>query len=244
MGNYQILGVDKGKGKEMTTVGNSTEKCLVCGNVSDHGVIMSTNSFGAADLDCRPPEMKRSTIKYSVHRCPQCGYCSWDISEEKEKISDIIDIVHSEEYQKQLNNIDFPDKANEFLCRSILEEKAGNCDSAFFNALHAAWICDDKGNNEAAISCRNKAVSTSLSRIIPGKDIIDDEEKSQNLIIIDLLRRTGRFRDALDYIDSFREKNNYEQYNDFQKKIISLQKSLVEVKDDKIHKMSEVKEKE
>jgi hypothetical protein len=53
--------------------------CHVCGKASPQFGIGSTNAYGYADLDSRPPEMRRSTIGYWVHRCPVCGCCAADL---------------------------------------------------------------------------------------------------------------------------------------------------------------------
>ena len=46
----------------MTTLVTEERKCVLCGKTNKHEIWISTNGFGAADLDTRPPEMMRSTI--------------------------------------------------------------------------------------------------------------------------------------------------------------------------------------
>jgi endogenous inhibitor of DNA gyrase (YacG/DUF329 family) len=58
----------------MTSYGSKTVKCSVCGQDSEQGIIMSTNSFGSMDLDMRPPEMERSSMDLWLQECPHCGY--------------------------------------------------------------------------------------------------------------------------------------------------------------------------
>ena len=60
----------------MTTLDEAKKKCAVCGKISAHFEVTSTNTFGAPDLDTRPPEMMRSTMDMWVQECPSCGYLS------------------------------------------------------------------------------------------------------------------------------------------------------------------------
>ena len=46
----------------MTTTVKMFVDCRVCGKASPQFGIGSTNAYGFADLDSRPPEMQRSTI--------------------------------------------------------------------------------------------------------------------------------------------------------------------------------------
>ena len=51
----------------MTTVFPQTVRCSVCGAENEMMVVASTNTFGGTmDLDTRPPEMKRSTMRKEV----------------------------------------------------------------------------------------------------------------------------------------------------------------------------------
>lgn len=50
----------------MTTASRTSKECFVCGLVSQHPVLKSTNEFGYRDLDFRPAQMRRSTMVYWV----------------------------------------------------------------------------------------------------------------------------------------------------------------------------------
>ena len=65
----------------MTTMHEEKVQCCVCGKKNNHEVVGSSYSHGSSDLDTRPPEMTRSTIYYSIQRCPSCGYSASDLSE-------------------------------------------------------------------------------------------------------------------------------------------------------------------
>ena len=58
------------------------KKCPVCGKVSSHQVLGSTNTMDYPDLDLRPAEMQRSTMNTWLDECPHCGYVSGDFRNE------------------------------------------------------------------------------------------------------------------------------------------------------------------
>jgi hypothetical protein len=65
----------------MTDIGEEIVTCAVCGRQTPQTILFSTSTFGAPDLDLRPPPMKRQTIEYWVQECPYCGYVASNISE-------------------------------------------------------------------------------------------------------------------------------------------------------------------
>src|SRR5262249_6696974 len=144
----------------MTTLFPQKETCFVCGNISEHTVIGSTNTFGSPDLDLRPSEMQRSTITHWIQRCPTCGYCARSISTGPEIAKQI---VTSPEYVEQRDNPAYPALANQFLCWALIQAADGNDAVAGRAALDAAWICDDEQAAEKADICRRKAIASFAS---------------------------------------------------------------------------------
>jgi len=59
----------------MTLPFSRDEVCAVCGAVSEQTGVLSTITFGPPDLDGRPAPLKRATIEWAIHRCPNGGYC-------------------------------------------------------------------------------------------------------------------------------------------------------------------------
>jgi hypothetical protein len=177
----------------MTTMFERQLKCGVCGATSRVTRIGSTNAFGSRDLDTRPPEMMRSTLQYRVQKCPSCGYCSPDIEEAPEGIGEFL---KSPPYRECLHDRGYPDKANEFRCWSLIAREFGYYDQAAWAAIHAAWVCDDRGKEKAAIQCRLLAVDRMDEAAAHGQAIAEDNGTSE-AIHADLLRRAGRFQGAL-----------------------------------------------
>lgn len=180
----------------MTKVIEKKSKCISCGRKSTQSVVISTNTYGGApDLDTRPAEMKRSTINYWVQRCPKCGYCSNDSSKGDDKVKSII---RSVEYQEQLNSPAYSELANSFLCYTIIQEQLGDYKKATWASLHAAWVCDDLVDNNSARNCRLKAIDLFHKVKECGLKMLSNPEGADNLIIVDLLRRSGQFERALE----------------------------------------------
>lgn len=216
----------------MTTAYRTEKKCAVCGNVSQHFEITSTIVIGSSDLDLRPPELKRSTIDMWVQRCPSCGYCAPDISELIEKSEEI---VRSESYQQQLNNPEFPELANSFLCCSLIKENTGNLSEAGWNSLFAAWACDDAKNDVSAQACRKRAADLFRKARANGQKFAE-QEALEDVIMADLLRRAGQFEEALEFCNDGLEKKPEKICAD----ILMFQMDLISRKDTARHTIGEV----
>jgi len=173
----------------MTRLLQENETCSICGHISEQIGIMSTNRLHAPDIDCRPPEMERSTMPYWMRRCPSCGYCAPHLSSNASQVSQII---QSGSYQQQLRHESNPELANSFLCSSMIQEQTGDYPLAGWHALYAAWTCDDAGAGELAVLARQKALQhfqeARARHIAFAKDIGIEE-----VVIADLLRRLGQF---------------------------------------------------
>ncbi|MEE9320228.1 MAG: DUF2225 domain-containing protein [Granulosicoccus sp.] len=184
----------------MTTLREQMVKCCVCGEFSDHIAIGSTNTFGSADLDTRPPEMLRSTIRYWVQRCPACGYCAADLSEGHDNVSEL---VISNTYQNIIKNDAMPKTAASFLALSYEKQQQQKFAESAWCAIRAAWMCDDANDNVSAVTCRENAVSMIATANALSQDIADQAGASE-AITIDLMRRAGMRRQALELAEKTR----------------------------------------
>ena len=177
----------------MTTMHDNKVQCGVCGGESNHKVVRSSYSHGSSDLDTRPPEMTRSTIYYSIQRCPSCGYCASDLSECSGKVKDH---VESKEYQKIIGNKAIPKVAASFLALSYEKQQTHQYSESAWAAIHAAWICDDKNKQKASKECRKKAISMIESANAHSQKM-GDQAGATEVLTIDLMRRAGMFEQAL-----------------------------------------------
>ena len=235
--------------------------CAICGIESEHWIgDNSHTNFGQPDLDLRPPEMGRRLIGRLVQRCPECGYCASEIdadimlqerSEEEfeefvddtgevyylnfkfdEYLDDVSQIVYSSAYKAQLNDPNYPEKANSFLCAAFIETELDNCIEAIWHTMNASWICDDKKKKNAAKSCRKKTLA--LIEIAHNKNLrVIEGDESDAPLQVDLLRRVGKFKEAQEIISNELPKIE-------NKKLVSIlnyQEKLLKNKDNKCRRI-------
>jgi hypothetical protein len=176
----------------MTTYSTRQASCAVCGHTSHTSCLDSTNSIGSPDLDLRPPEMRRSTIDSWIQRCPHCDYCAPNIERDEfqsaARISDPL-------YVETLEDLALPAKAREFLCWSLIAASAHKFDAAAWARINAAWICDDAGDPTAATKCRSLAIDSIEIGEVFGQALAT-QTGADVAIVVDLLRRCGRFDEA------------------------------------------------
>lgn len=176
----------------MTTLYQEKTRCSLCGSENEYDVIGSTNAFGSADLDTRPPEMKRSTIFAWVQRCPECGYCASNVSKSRPGLQAML---KRKEYKRQLIDPEYPELANSFLCKAIVDQEAGDYAAATWALIHSAWVCDDSDRSAQAKVCRTKAAKMLLIAEKHGQKMAGQEGGSTALLA-DLLRRAGQSKEA------------------------------------------------
>jgi hypothetical protein len=184
----------------MTTLFPITVTCAICNTDSEHTAIGSTNQFGSRDLDFRPPEMMRSTMRHWIQRCPSCGYCAGRIDE---ATANAPHVIKTQAYLAQLNHDAFPMLANTFLCASQIMEVDEQWSAAAQAALNAAWSCDDEMRypddaakmQKAADECRKRAISL-FNHLMDSGGKVAEEAGIAELLLSDLLRRSGQFEAA------------------------------------------------
>ncbi len=167
-------------------------RCGSCGEPSEQVSSPAADSNLPPDLDTRPNGPIRATIDFWMQRCPHCGYCASDLSTIHERAVELLATV---EYQRQLLDPRFPEIARPFLCHAKILARVGQFADAGWTALHAAWTCDDAGAAEAAISARALALDYWRRTKLEGQDF--GEPGLEAVLVTDLLRRMGRFEDAL-----------------------------------------------
>jgi hypothetical protein len=186
----------------MTTHYKEIKQCSVCGAENEYTGIGSTSQFGPQDLDTRPPERQRSTIFAWVQRCPDCGYCAAVVSETCRP--EAREIVNSREYKEQLNNPTYPELANSFLCKAIVDLESRALAATTLALMRAAWVCDDSGHFDQARICRQKAADMLVIAEEAGQQV-SKQEGTDTAILVDLLRRSGRIEEARKVIAARRD---------------------------------------
>lgn len=169
----------------MSNVNKVEKMCYVCRKTSKQDVLISTNRFGAPDLDLRPPIMERATMAWWIEKCPHCGYVASDLSEQTTITQEWL---KNNQYVS-CDNRNFANSLSASFYRQYLISVAiNNHESAFYAVLHAAWDCDDEEDVDNAIYCRKKALEE-LSKFV----VEDDKKETFLLMRADLLRRSGQF---------------------------------------------------
>lgn len=180
--------------------------CGNCGAIVTVQGLMSTNACGSPDLDTRPPPGERFTMAYWLQQCPHCGYCAGDIAKADMNVKDV---VGSQHYQQQFRNLSYPDLANSFLCKALLDENRDMIVAAAWAALHAAWVCDDGSLPDRAAQCRRKALDL-IGVLHSQGEQLAAQEGADSAIEIDLLRRCREFDRARRLIRNKMEKTEDE----------------------------------
>jgi hypothetical protein len=129
--------------------------------------------------------------------CPSCGYCASRL-DEAPAIAKAV--VASPEYRNQLASQNYPELANAFLCLRMVSESAGSIADAAWASIRAAWTCDDSQAGEAAARCRSEAVRLIHALREQGQTLAR-QPGADEAMLADLLRRAGRFEEALGVVD-------------------------------------------
>lgn len=215
----------------MTTVFQETKQCGICGSVAEYTSIGSTNAFGSADLDTRPPEMKRSTIFAWVQRCAKCGYCDADVSQ---SCPSTPEVVASAAYKAQLSDPSYSELANSFLCTAMIYRADGDYGTAAWALIHGAWVCDDTAKTDGAKSCRQMAAEMiSLAEEHGQRAGADD--RANTAILVDLLRRSNQFEQARQVL----AKQQSSEGGDVIGRVLKFQKALLNKNDTSCHTIAE-----
>lgn len=215
----------------MTTVQTIEVQCSICGECNAHVVIGSTNQMGSPDLDTRPPEMARSTIRYGVKRCTSCNYCSSDLSKCE---AGTAEIIRSTEYLEIVRDFEGQNVSAFYLADALISEMQNHYAKAFWGALNAAWMCDDKGRAAIAEKCRARALDL-LDRATGNSEEISSQKGAAELIAVDLMRRTKRFDEARELIASIEQAG----FKDVILEIAKFQGELIGQRDVRAHTISE-----
>lgn len=177
----------------MSAMRHDRVSCHVCGTESEHEVVLRATEDGAPDLDTRPPETLRSTMPSWVQRCPACGYCAPDLADGPQKAERV---VRTAAYKALVEDMTRPTSANAFLAASAVLEAGASFAEAGWQAVYAAWSCDDAGDEETASECRLRAVEL-FARALLARQEVTEEPGGSDAVMADLLRRAGRFDESI-----------------------------------------------
>lgn len=236
----------------MTQIMEKIAKCAVCGKGNQVSVMTSYSSFGACDLDTRPPEMFPFTI--FLQRCEHCGYVNDDISEGN---SNMLGFIQSDMYKTCDGINPEDDEARNYIQYALTQANIevviikgdvhSALDNIFWGFLNAAWACDDafclkpddrdprqyhEKCRQDAIECRKRCLKLVNSLIVSKED--QEERETLSGIKADLLRRTGQF-DAV-----IAEYENKVFQNPYVDQVVRFELDLAKAKDAKRYSMDQI----
>jgi hypothetical protein len=218
----------------MTTYAETTFTCPACGNTDAYTALMSTNAFGSADLDLRPPPMKRHTMHTWVRRCQKCSCCFADGTQGNDLNLEKID---SEAYRQVGQDSNLPELAKDFIRYAIIRYGHDDQTEAWLNA---AWVCDDEENEPEARKCRKKAYDILADNYESGRyqlyaDYVGNPEKG--LQALDLLRRSQHFELAQQKIDkiTLAIADSSEPNKEIMKSIVCFQAEKIDAQDARLY---------
>ncbi|OHS98527.1 hypothetical protein TRFO_08788 [Tritrichomonas foetus] len=220
----------------MTNFGKKNTTCSKCKKKCQVEVLVSTNSFGSPDLDCRPPPMERNTMEAWIEHCPNCHYCAKDISQENEVSNEFL---QSNEYLDLFkgNSSQYSSLAKEFLAAALCM-KSINCmkDAAIFYH-HASWICDDNNGQDSKESkeCRQKSLE--LFQIIHNQsERVHNDDFYDESIMCDLYRRNEQYDECRQLCERTLTKNPSGIFS----QLLQYQIKLCEQKDHDVHEICDI----
>ncbi len=180
-------------------------ECNICGRSNEVTILAMASSRGTADLDFRPPEVRRSAMPLWVHKCDYCRNVfstSEPMPEYEEKYID------SKEYVNCAGIAGLPELGKRFVKLALIYQHCKEYKKAGDAFLCAAWVCDDEKLDVTAIVCRKRALS--CYNEVDASKVPKRELPELKLRIVDLLRRSGMFDDAAAFAGRLKFKT--EQY--------------------------------
>lgn len=209
----------------MSTLYLTEKRCYHCNTPGRYPQIDPyITIIGPKDLDGRPAHIQRSSVYIWVQRCPNCGYCTQDISSGDQFVKEI---VESQEYQSQLNDPDYPETANAFLVHTFFMLHDNLYADAGWDAAFASWICDDNGFDINARKCRLMAIQYFSEAKKSGQQFAPTSVE-ESLYLVDLYRRCSMFTEALNLCN---EELKQEYLDEKYLNLLLYEKELIESSD-------------
>lgn len=184
-----------------TTIVTGTVTCRACGATSEQEKLVDTTSFGWPDLDLRPPEMRRSTMRIWLQECPTCGFVAADLSKASDEELDAVRGPRAAGgWTAALALRGGPDGlANRFERRAVIEAHLNRPGLAGYRMLCAAWDADDRRQAAEAEAYRAEAADFLEAALTVNPDA--KEATDWTIQLVDTLRRLGSFDKAEEYGD-------------------------------------------
>ncbi len=204
-------------------------ECNICGRMNEITILAMGQSQGTADLDFRPPEVRRSAMPLWLHKCDYCRNVfstSEPMPEYEEKYID------SKEYVNCAGIAGLPELGKRFVKLALIYQHCKEFKNAGDAFLCAAWACDDEKLDVTAIICRKRALA--CYNEVDVSAIPKRELPELKLRIVDMLRRAGMFDEAVAFAKHLKFRT--EQYA----RICQFQIETAKAGDKKCYKIEEI----
>jgi|GEM_PF-5337031 len=129
----------------------------------------------------------------SLQYCEKCGYSAVNFPESSPE--EIRALVQSIPYQLQWSDESLPKLARVFLCKGILDVAKQRIVDAAYSALAAAWVCDERADETAAIWCR-KLAAEYFRRYFSNNSRLDSAQQQILFHYVDVCRKAGLLQRA------------------------------------------------
>jgi hypothetical protein len=180
----------------MSAIREQKVACWACRHIALQMIVTGVEPEGFPDLDLRPAEPARSTMGVMLKECMECGYVSYDLAREE---AGALDVLRSDTYGVLRKDGSL---ASRFLRRAMIEERLGQKAEAAASTLCAAWDADDANDRAAAVAWRSRAAN--LFKEVLAEGVADpDQRGGMRARIVDTLRRSGRFKEAMAQAERF-----------------------------------------
>ncbi|MBM4120949.1 MAG: hypothetical protein FJ248_08655 [Nitrospira sp.] len=123
-----------------------------------------------------------------LQECPQCRFVNGNL---EEAVPNAQAVLASIQYEQIVADTVMPELARKFARHALLN--ADDKEKAGLALLRSAWVCDDEGAVDGAITYRSQAADFLLS-LQPFDDT--EERATLGTALIDVLRRALRFSEA------------------------------------------------
>ena len=209
----------------MSTINEISTRCTVCGRKSKQTVLTSYSLFGEPDLDFRPAPMLRSTMKYWLMECPNCGYVAKNLRGRPCAAKETLRQVYSG------LDASLPLPAHAFHKRGLYCEHIRDTTCALRAYLCAAWVCDDAEDDIHAMTMRLKCLELAQKKLHCCRR---SKWRKYMQLIADLLRRTKN-------IAVLRDMDTNDRRLDYMtRELLVYQKALAEKHDFSAHNRAEI----
>ncbi len=176
----------------MSTLSFVEKKCFCCGAINRFGE-SSVMSFTVPDgLDGHPGNL--TPLYTAINICPSCHYSAPDVASGTEEISAI---VRGKKYLTVAANQEIHELVRKYIAWAFIQTQLLNYCEAARTLLYATWLSQQYEDGGITSQCRRNAINL-MSRCRSTGGNFEMTRGKEILTMVDLYRREGQFKDALE----------------------------------------------